>query len=191
MTPNETPRTLQKVAVLVAGCLVLGCGPSAAVEEHPPGHLEYDFRVVLAYRDGARVEYVPVPEEIDGGMRAVESYEAFADCYYLNEEGLRRIEDTIAGLYPSSEYPPEEWDPQYIDLYSPDELHLVGFVHSPFLCPVIGQWCNDALSPIAGVYSVVTVNLDGITPTDEDGNELWYLDTTRTCEPGAWRSPGG
>ena len=191
MMPNATPRTLQKVAVLVAGCLVLGCGPSAAVEEHPPGHLEYDFQGLKLYRDGARVEYYPVPEEIDGGRRSDDYYESLADCFYLDDAGVDRIEDTIRSLDPAGEYPSRECPDAPFDAYTEDYLYIEGFEHSPFLCPVYACFCHPALRPIIGVYSVVEMNLAGLTPTDEDGNELWYLDTTRTCEPGEWRSPGG
>ena len=179
-------------AALLAGALLsaTACGPSASVEQVPPGHLEYDFRVALVYRDGARIEHVPVPEEIDGGASSDEVYESFADCYYLNERGVQKIEDTIARLDPGAEYPQRDWDPPFTDGYSPDKLFIEEFEHSPFICPVLGQWCNEALAPIAGVYGIVGVNLDGITPTDEDGNDLWYLDTTRTCTPGEWRTSG-
>ena len=191
MTMHAIRRTLPKVLLAAATALGLGCGPSAAVQDHPPGHLEYDLQGLKVYRDGARVEYFPVPEEIDGGRRPEAFYESLAKCFFLNDAGVRTIEDTIASLDPRAEYPPRDCPDAPFDAYTEDYLYIEGFEHSPFLCPSYACFCHPALTPIPGVYNTAVFNLDGIVPTDEDGNELWYLDETRTCEPGEWRSPGG
>ena len=179
-------------AALLAGALLsaTACGPSASVQEVPPGHLEYDQRVVRVYRDGARVEYLPVPEEIGGSASEGEINDAYAECFFLNDAGLSQIEETIASLDPSRDYPKQQCDTAPADANTGDLLYLEGFEHSPFNCPPYPCLCHPSLAPIAGVYGIVGVNLDGITPTDEDGNDLWYLDTTRTCTPGEWRTSG-
>lgn len=176
---RTTGRTLAWVVALGA------CGPMAEPSRQPPGHLEYDWRTVRVYRDGARVEHVPVPEELglEPGDPALDVY---AKCFYLNEEGLRTIEETIASLDPSAEYPERECPNAPIDAYTRDLLYLEGFDHSPFVCPMWACFCNEELAPIPGVHGTVLMNLDGITPKDDEGNEYWYLDTTRGCTPGAW-----
>ena len=181
-----------RAGALLIALLGAACGPTAAVEPVPPGYLEFDFLLERAYRDGARVEHVAVPEQLERFGLGDLDLDEFAACYYLNDEGLTRIESTLAALDPDGDYSPGPRCPGNtpIDIYGPSFLYIPGLTHSPFECTAIPCGCHERLAPVSLVYQVVQLNRDGLTPTDEAGNDLWYLDTTRTCTPGTWRDDG-
>ncbi len=181
--PSSTPG-LFAVAVL---CL-FGCGPEAASSPEIPGRLELDVRSGRYFRDGGRVEYLPVADHWvwDRADPATAAY-----CAYLTPQAVQRLEAAYAALDPDEDVPLPQVGEPGCESYAqgPEDLRALDpfLVHDPrnpngpFPCHPL--CCDPRLRPITNIYFGLDNNRAGIDWVDVGGNPIVVWDDTRTCTP--------
>ena len=150
--------------------LLLGCDPGSegSDETGPIGYLEFEGGVSLIYRDGHRVEVASV---LDPNQPP--------SCGMLTERAYKDLQRTIESLDPSVDYDYElgEEDCAYSD--SPAaQIHIEGFVHSPFWCDSF--CCRPELAGVPTVYLHVTNNLVGRV-LEVDGEPYVAIESEIPC----------
>ncbi len=164
------------------------CSPQAAQPPGIPGRLElYDVNAKF-FRDGDRVEYIPVADHWSwDGLDA----SSFAYCAYLTPESVDRLEAAYEALDPEEDYPmPPEGAPGCEDYEdAPDDIKALDPAlvydprnpNSPFPCH--DACCHPRLRPITNEYVLLQINRDGVQWTGPDGDPVVAWDDTRSCTP--------